>query len=207
MVKGADAFLAIGPTAAWLVEASGPGVTVEVVETLDGGHLAAVTFDGAGGRRIPVQPEPAFAEACLATSAYLLGLIGAALDLTVDYLRTRVQFGKVIGTFQVLQHSAVDLKLQVELTRASVEDAAVRWDREGPTTGAHAAISRAKARATDAALLVARQAIQLHGGIGFTDEHDIGLYLRKAMTAAPQFGSAGLHRARYAQLVPASQGA
>jgi alkylation response protein AidB-like acyl-CoA dehydrogenase len=79
----------------------------------------------------------------------------------------------------------------------------MRWDRGPGAAESYAAISRAKVRATNTSMLVTRQAIQLHGGIGFTDEHDIGLYLRKAMVVAPQFGSAALHRARYAELSPA----
>lgn len=206
MAAGADAFLAIGPSEAWLVDASDAGVKVDVLETQDGGHFGTVTLDGATGRQIIAAPAPALAEACLATSAYLLGIIDAAFERTLDYLRTRVQFGTVIGSFQVLQHRAVELKLQAELTRASVEEAAARWDREPATPLGYAAISRAKARAATAAMLVTRQAIQLHGGIAFTDEHDIGLFLRKAMVVAPQFGSAALHRAHFAQLLPADQG-
>ncbi|MGD9765580.1 MAG: acyl-CoA dehydrogenase family protein [Candidatus Binatia bacterium] len=204
MAAGADAFLAIGPTEAWLVDASSAGVKVDILETQDGGHFGTVTFHRAHGRRIPAAAAaPALAEACLATSAYLLGIIDAALERTLEYLRTRVQFGKVIGSFQALQHRAVELKLQAELTRASVGEAAARWDREPATAAAYAAISRAKARASTAAMLVTQQAIQLHGGIAFTDDHDIGLFLRKAMVVAPQYGSAALHRARYAQLIPA----
>lgn len=202
---GADFFLAVEPAGSWLVEASDPGVRLELLDTQDGGNAGNVVFDGAAGRRIDADPGPALAEACLATSAYLLGLMSAALDRTIDYLGTRVQFGKPIGTFQALQHRAVDLRLQVELTRASIEDAARQWDEDGATDAAYAAISRAKARASEAALAVTRSCIQLHGGIGFTDEHDIGLYLRKAMVVAPQFGGSALHRARYARLLPAGQ--
>jgi alkylation response protein AidB-like acyl-CoA dehydrogenase len=126
----------------------------------------------------------------------------AAVGMTVDYLKTRVQFGKVIGSFQALQHMAIDAKLEVELTRASVEDAALQWDRSGPTDASYAAVSRAKARASAAALKVTRDAVQMHGGIGCTDDHDIGLYLRKAMVVSAQFGSAKAHRARFAALAP-----
>jgi alkylation response protein AidB-like acyl-CoA dehydrogenase len=207
MAAGADAFLAIGPTEAWLVDASSAGVRVDILETQDGGHFGTVTLEGAHGRPIAAAAAaPALAEACLATSAYLLGIIDAALERTLEYLRTRVQFGTVIGSFQALQHRAVELKLQAELTRASVDEAAARWDREPATPVGYAGVSRAKVRASTAAMLVTRQAIQLHGGIAFTDEHDIGLFLRKAMVIAPQFGSAALHRAHFAQLLPADQG-
>ena len=130
------------------------------------------------------------------------GLMEAALDITTAYLKTRVQFGKTIGQFQILQHMAVDLKLEAEVTRASVESTAEAWDRNGATTETLAAVSRTKARASDAAMKVTRDCVQLHGGIGFTDEHDIGLYLRKAMVAAAQFGGASAHRARFLDLKP-----
>jgi alkylation response protein AidB-like acyl-CoA dehydrogenase len=205
LASGADAFLAIGPQCSWLVSATDSATHIEVLETQDGGHVATVIFDGAIGQRIEIDAAPAFAEACLATSAYLLGLMEAALERTLEYLAMRIQFGKPLASFQVLQHRCVDLKLQLELTRASVEDAAVRWDRHGRTTDSYAAISRAKVRATSAAMIVARQSIQLHGGIGFTDEHDIGLYLRKAMMVAPQFGTATLHRGLFAAGSPVGE--
>jgi alkylation response protein AidB-like acyl-CoA dehydrogenase len=207
MAHGADAFLVVGPRKSWLVEASDSGVKLEALPTQDGCHFGTLTLEGACGQEIDIDCAPAMAEACLATSAYLLGVIEGALMRTLEYLHTRVQFGKVIGTLQVLQHRAVDLKLQAELTRASLEDAAARWDREPASPGSYAAISRAKVRAVNAAIFVTRQAIQLHGGIGFTDEHDIGLFLRKVMVVAPQFGSAALHRARFAQLLPVNQAA
>ena len=97
--------------------------------------------------------------------------------------------------------------MQIALSRASVEAAAARLDALSEAGGAdraarRAAVSRAKARASDAAMLVTRQAIQLHGGIGYTDEADIGLYLRKVMVLANQFGTAGLHRRRFAAETP-----
>ena len=124
----------------------------------------------------------------------------AALARTLDYLHTRTQFGVPIGSFQSLQHRAVDVKLQIALTRASVEEAATVLDRGAAAPARAAAVSRAKARASEAAMLVTRHAIQLHGGVGYTDEHDIGLYLRKAMVVAPSCGMAAAHRARWAEL-------
>lgn len=97
---------------------------------------------------------------------------------------------------------AVDARLEVELTRASVEEAAVQWDRSGSTPANLAAVSRAKVRASQAVTKVTRDAIQMHGGIGFTDEHDIGLFMRKAIVVSSQFGSAKAHRTRFAELKP-----
>jgi alkylation response protein AidB-like acyl-CoA dehydrogenase len=207
MAAGADAFLVLGASQAVLVAANAPGVSVASSQTQDGGNFATVLFEAAPGIVFEADPQPALSEAALATAAYLLGLMDSALELTLAYLKTRVQFGKTIGNFQVLQHLAVDLKLEVEVTRASVEAAALQRDDEGPTTASEASISRAKARASAAAMKVTRDCIQLHGGIGFTDEHDIGLFLRKAMVASSQFGTAGRHRANFARLKPVKEAA
>ena len=114
-----------------------------------------------------------------------------------------MQFGKPIGSFQVLQHRAVDLHIQRELAAAALADITAELD--GGVDAARRALlaSRIKARCADAALAITREAIQLHGAIGFTDEYDAGLYLKRAMTLASWLGGATLHRRRYAQLMPA----
>jgi alkylation response protein AidB-like acyl-CoA dehydrogenase len=133
-------------------------------------------------------------------AAELCGVMGRALEITLEYLKTRVQFGKPIGSFQALQHRAVDLHIQKELSSAVLEEALAQLDRE-PEAPARAAIaSRVKARCSEAALRITRETIQLHGGIGFTDEHDIGLYLKRALTVAAWLGNASAHRRRYAAL-------
>jgi len=175
-----------------LQPALGADLTLE--PTQDGGSFG--TLRPEGGVKIMEDCEAvlnrALGEAALGTAASLLGVMDRAFAITLDYLKTRSQFGRVIGTFQSLQHRAADLAMQVALTRASVEAAAASLDAGAPNRAA--VISRAKARASEAALLVTRQSIQLHGGVGYTDEHDIGLYLRKAMVLANQFGGASLHR-------------
>ncbi len=95
---------------------------------------------------------------------------------------------------------AADLAMQIALTRASVEAAAATLD--AGATQARTTVSRAKARASEAGTLVTRQAIQLHGGIGYTGAYDVGLYLRRAMVLANGFGATGVHRARFAALAP-----
>jgi alkylation response protein AidB-like acyl-CoA dehydrogenase len=200
MAAGADAFLVSANGGLALVKRDAPGVTLAIDRTQDGGHYGTLTLE-----RAPAQPvagdlaEP-IEEATLATAAYLLGVTERAFAMTLSYLKTRQQFGKPIGSFQALAHRAADLKIEVALTRASVEAAAATLDTSAAAPVRQAAVSRAKARASDAAMRVARQAIQMHGGIGYTDEYDVGLYLRKAMVLANLFGSAALHRARYAQL-------
>ncbi len=198
----ADAFLVTTSDGLALVQRTAPGVTLDVARTQDGGHVATVDFAEAPGEPVEGDAGDALEEATLATAAMLLGVMEQSFALTLDYLKTRQQFGKPIGSFQALAHRAADLKLQVELTRASVESAAAVLDAAAPPAMRQAAVSRAKARAATAGMLVTREAIQLHGGIGYTDEYDVGLYLRKAMVLSNAYGSAAHHRARYARLMP-----
>jgi len=200
MAGGADLFLVSARGGLGLVARDAPGAMLALERTQDGGFFGTLTLDRAPATPIPGNLSRALEEATLATAAYLLGVMGRAFAITLDYLRTRVQFGRPIGAFQALRHRAADLKIQLELSRASIESAAATLDSGAPLPLCRVAVSRAKARASDAALLITRQAIQLHGGIGYTDEHDIGLFLRKAMVLANLYGSAALHRARYAAL-------
>jgi alkylation response protein AidB-like acyl-CoA dehydrogenase len=121
--------------------------------------------------------------------------------MTQDYLRTRIQFGKPIGTFQSLQHRAVDLLLQQELTASVVAQALALLDNPDSDASARSALaSRVKSRASDAGLQVAREAVQLHGAIGVTDEYDLGLYLQRALVLAAWLGNGTQQRRRYANL-------
>jgi alkylation response protein AidB-like acyl-CoA dehydrogenase len=154
----------------------------------------------AAGRAAVDALETALDHARAIAAAELCGVMSRALEMTIDYLKTRVQFGKAIGSFQALQHRAVDLHIHKELSLAVLEDAVTQLDRE-PDAPLRALIaSRVKARCSDAALKITRETIQLHGGIGFTDEHDIGLYLKRALTLAAWLGNASAHRRRYAEL-------
>lgn len=205
MAAGADGFLVSTTDGLVLVEANAPGVTINIMPTQDGGHFGRLVFDNAPAQVLPFNPQTladALDEAALGTAAYLLGAAEQAFALTLDYLRTRKQFGQTIGAFQALQHRAVDLKLQLVLWRASLNAAAAVCDSNAPVAQRRAAVSRAKVRATDAALLVTRQAVQLHGAIGYTDECDVGLFLRKAMTLANLYGSSEHHRRRYDACMP-----
>jgi alkylation response protein AidB-like acyl-CoA dehydrogenase len=100
----------------------------------------------------------------------------------------------------------VDLHIQKELSSAVLDEALAQLDREPDARTRAAIASRVKARCSDAALTITRAAIQLHGGIGFTDEHDIGLYLKRAMTVAAWLGNAQAHRRRYAALTVKGEG-
>lgn len=202
MAVGADAFLVTVRGGLALVRADAPGVHLTTATTQDGGHYGTLTLTEAPGRFVAGDLIDAIEEATLLTAAGLLGVMERSFELTLDYLRTRKQFGRPVGSFQALQHRAADLKLQCALTRASIESAASVLDSGAPLSQRQAAVSRAKARAATAALLVTREAIQMHGGIGYTDEYDVGLYLRRAMVLANAFGSARLHRARYSAVAP-----
>ncbi len=128
----------------------------------------------------------------------MLGGATAAFELTMEYLKTRQQFGVPIGSFQALQHRAVRLFIELELARSSVM-AAARAADDAP--GALPALaSLAKARVSEAYLHITREAVQMHGGIGMTDECDVGFYLKRARCAALSLGSAAWHRDRWARL-------
>lgn len=209
MARGAQRFLLPVREGGRIVlrdqDASGADLTIE--RTQEGGNFgtlrpAALTgvvplVDDVGGVL-----EEALDEAALMTAAQILGVMEAAFALTLGYLKTRQQFGRIIGTFQALQHRAADLKVQIALTRASVESAAAALDAGATGDARRAAVSRAKARAAESGMLVTRQCIQLHGGIGYTDEYDVGLYLRACMVLSNRFGSAALHRRRFMAVAP-----
>ncbi len=202
MAAGADAFLVTVAGGLALVARDAPGLELATDQTQDGGHFGTLTLTDTPAEAIPGDPAEALDEAALATAAYLLGVMDRAFAMTLDYLKTRQQFGKLIGSFQALQHRAVDLQIQVALTRASVEAAAATLDGGAAPSLRQAVVSRAKARASEAAMLVTKQCIQLHGGIGYTDAYDVGLFLRKAMVLSSLYGPAALHRARFAAVSP-----
>jgi alkylation response protein AidB-like acyl-CoA dehydrogenase len=131
------------------------------------------------------------------TAAELLGVMHAAADKTLDYLRLRVQFGRPIGSFQALQHRAVNDHVQVETVRSLLYEAA-KLTQFDDNLAALACAAKAKAAEAAPALIVS--SIQMHGAIGFTDEHDIGLLLKRALTLAATHGPAPLQRRRYAAL-------
>ena len=133
----------------------------------------------------------------LGTSAEMLGIMQQGLALAVDYLGTREQFGRPIGSFQALQHRAVNDHVDIELMRSLLYQVCAAMD-EG--RGNRAMVAAVKARASDAVLSVTKSMVQMHGAIGFTDEYDAGLYLRRAMSLSSQYGTAGQHRKRYARL-------
>jgi alkylation response protein AidB-like acyl-CoA dehydrogenase len=140
----------------------------------------------------------------VAYAAELLGVAQRALDLAVAYAKGRVQFGRPIGSFQAVKHRCADMLVDVEGMRSAVYWAA--WtlgDADSADDERAIAASAAKAWCSDAGSRVVASALQVHGGIGFTWEHDLHLYLKRAHLDAVAFGDAGHHRAHLARLLRA----
>jgi alkylation response protein AidB-like acyl-CoA dehydrogenase len=137
-------------------------------------------------------------EATVALTGEMLGGMSEAFDRTLGYLRERRQFGVAIGSFQALKHRAARLYIELELARSAVMAAARALDVQ--SADAAQLVSLAKARLSDAYCLIANEAIQLHGGIGMTDEHDIGFFVKRARVSEMTFGDAAYHRDRFAAL-------
>lgn len=194
-----------GPVLAW-VAADAHGASLQTSARLDGSlqgrlQLRQVEVASADVLAQGSQVDTIMARALdigrLAQAAELVGVARQTLEITLDYMRTRVQFGKPIGSFQALQHRMVDAALQVELATASLGEALSSLDAGA---GELASLSsRAKARAARAALDITRLSVQMHGAIGYTDECDVGLYLKSAMQVSAWLGNARAHQRRYAQ--------
>ena len=197
------------------VTASTPGLSVVQERTADGMISAGpqlTRLDASkavlliGSPRAEAELLTALDVARVVASAELVGIVDRMIEMTIAYLQFRKQFGVPLGSFQALQHRVVDIALQRELAIAAMEAAVdVFEDPTTPVRARAAAASRAKARAAHAATLVCREALQLHGAIGFTDEYELGWYLRRSLTLAPWLGGTTGHRRRYAELVSIEQ--
>ncbi|GAM98109.1 acyl-CoA dehydrogenase family protein [alpha proteobacterium U9-1i] len=198
----ADLFIVAGPKDLYLVRANASGVSRQALITVDSRGAADMTFDDApaealaGGAELV---ERVLDRAAAGLAAEMLGQAQEAFEITGEYLKTRKQFGQVIGGFQALQHRAAKMFTEIELTRSCVLAALDALDRGAGDVAALASL--AKARAGDTLHLVSNEFVQMHGGIGMTDEHDAGLYLKRARVAEALYGSASYHRDRYARLL------
>ena len=134
----------------------------------------------------------------IAMSAEMLGNAESAFEITLDYLKQRKQFGALIGSFQALQHRAAQMFCEIELTKSSVLAAMRAADENSNELQRLSSLSKTVAGET--LHLVSNEAIQMHGGIGVTDEYDIGFFLKRARVAEQIFGSAKYHTERYANL-------
>ncbi|MGH8007117.1 MAG: acyl-CoA dehydrogenase, partial [Candidatus Binatia bacterium] len=191
----------------FLVPQSDPGLTVTQQHRIDSRPVAFVSLDG-----VKVGPESMIGApgegfkilsqvvdlATIGLCAEMLGGMHQIFDDTLAYLKTRVQFGVLIGTFQALKHRAARIFMELELARSAVMAAARAADAGDTECGALASL--AKARCSDAFIIATNEAVQMFGGIGMTDEHDAGFYLKRARVAEMTFGDAAWHRERWARL-------
>ena len=184
----------------FVVPSNAKGITITQLKTVDmTRRLCHVKFDNVKAEGTLGKIDQGWqvlrrtldiATAGLATE--MVGTAQKALDLSVDYAKTRVQFGKPIGSFQAVKHKCVDMMVAVENARSLVYYAA--WTVDTNNEEAKTAVPMAKAYASDMAKNVTSEAIQVHGGIGFTWEHDMHLFHRRALAGEANFGNAPVHR-------------
>jgi alkylation response protein AidB-like acyl-CoA dehydrogenase len=188
----------------FLVPANAKGVSRSALHLADSRGHATVRFDNvevpadnllAGGWGTV---EGVLDRVRAGLAAEMLGASVQAFQITLEYLKTRRQFGQLIGSFQSLQHRAAKMFAEIELTRSAVEAALAAID--GNANNIPEMASLAKTRAGDTLHLVSNEMVQMHGGIGMTDEADAGLYLKRARVAEAAFGGQTYHRDRYAKL-------
>jgi alkylation response protein AidB-like acyl-CoA dehydrogenase len=165
--------------------------------------VGADAVSGAPGRALPII-ERAVDRAIAALCAEAVGIINALNEATLDYLKTRKQFGVAIGTFQALKHKMADMLIAAEQTQSMAIIAAVHADSE-EAADRHRAISAAKAYIGQAGRLVGQHAVQLHGGMGVVDEHIVSHYFKRLTMIDLTFGDADYHLASFSDtLRPAS---
>lgn len=164
---------------------------------LKGVEVPASALLGGEGKAADVLDD-VLDRATVGLCAEMLGNMRTTFEMTLDYLKTRKQFSVVIGTFQALKHRAAKVYVELELAHSAVLGAATAIDNGAKD--ARALVSVAKARCSDAGVLAAYEGIQMHGGIGMTDEHDVGLYAKRLRGSEMTFGDAAWHRDRFATL-------
>ena len=197
-----------GGISVFVLDRDTPGLTIPPVKTMDGHHAAMITLTGvqigrdrllgAEGSAVAALEE-AMDVGAAGACAEGAGIARAVLEMTTDYLRTREQFGVKIGSFQALQHRAVDMFVEVELCKSTAILAAIKVS-DPDVVERKSAVSAAKVQLAVGGRFVTQQAVQLHGGIGVTDEHDVGLYFKRMHVLNALFGDEEHHVTRYARL-------
>ena len=182
----------------YLVDGAAAGITRSPRRMTDARSHAEVRFDAVPAEKLAVAAQPIIDRATAAVCAEMLGLAVQAFETTNDYLKTRIQFGQKLSTFQALQHRMAKMFTELELMRSVVEGALEAIDAN--RSDIDQTVSLAKAVAGDTLKLVSREMIQLHGGIGMTDEHDAGFYIKRAAVLETMYGNAAYHRERFARL-------
>ena len=190
-----------------VVDANSPGISIQRTQMVDGRNAARVSFESVtvDAERVLGQIDAGaeildavFDRATIGLCAEMLGSFEEAFERTLEYLKTREQFGVKIGTFQGLRHRAAHMFGELEFARSVVLDAQSAIDDGRDDVAACA--SGAKARCSDVANLIGGEAIQMHGGIGMTDEEEIGLFFKRLKAAELTLGDAIYHRNRFASL-------
>jgi alkylation response protein AidB-like acyl-CoA dehydrogenase len=205
LIVSADA----GGASLFVVDAKAKGVSLNPCRTVDGQRAADVRFDqvqvgadallGQAGAAQPLIDEAVdFAIALQCADA--IGAMAFANDTTLEYLKTRKQFGVPIGSFQALQHRMVEMVIHTEQARSMAILAAAKVDGAASADERRRAVSAAKVKIADAARIVSQEAVQLHGGMGMTEELKISHTFRRLTTIAQRFGDADHHLERYASL-------
>lgn len=183
------------------------GLTIENVALVDSSKAARLKFENVELNSDAVIGEvdggweplnSALMAGRAGAAAELIGVSSAAFAMTTDYLAQRKQFGKSIGEFQALQHRAAHLYTEIEIARAATLKAAELIDSGDERAEIH--VSVAKAKSATVADLAVREGVQMHGGIGMTDEHDIGLFMKRQAVLGELFGDTYFHRERVAAL-------
>ncbi|MEE3326378.1 MAG: acyl-CoA dehydrogenase [Myxococcota bacterium] len=192
----------------FLVDADAEGLQVDRTIMVDGRNAANLGLDSVKVEKSAVLGEVdhgadvldlVLDRATIMLCAEMLGTLDEAFQKTLEYLKTREQFGVLIGSFQALKHRAANMFVEAELSRSIVMEAMSELD-SGNRERLSMLASCAKARLNDALLLICNEAVQMHGGIGVTDEEDIGLYLKRGRVMAETLGASSWHRDRYATL-------
>src|SRR5262245_41832760 len=193
----------------FLVPRDAVGLVVERQHRVDGRGAALVRLEGVtvgADAVLGTEGEGAAVlgrvldRATIGLCAEMLGSMSACFDMTLDYLKARKQFGVPIGSFQALKHRAARMFVELELARSIVLAAHRALDDGTDETKIARLASAAKARCSDAFVLIGNEGVQMHGGIGMTDEHDVGFFLKSARAAEVTFGDAAFHRDRVARL-------
>jgi alkylation response protein AidB-like acyl-CoA dehydrogenase len=199
---GADADALLLTDGADLHLVDGSAVTTDPVSSIDGlRRLVTVAWQPSSSTRIggPVELQDARDRGALAVAAQLCGIAAELIDVTVGYAKERRQFGAPIGSFQAVKHHCADAAVALEYARPLVYRGAYSLAGRDPQRTVHA--SMAKAYASDAARLAARVALQVHGAIGYTAEHDLQLWMKRAWALSTAWGDAAFHRRRVADAV------
>jgi len=198
----ADFLIVVARNGVFVVDSKARGLKISPMSGMDlTRKLSVVEFNNTPADELGsnLNLPRAFDIATAALAAELVGGMQRTLDVTVEYAKTRKQFGKPIGIFQAVQHQCADMYLETESSRSAVYYAG--WALEESCPDATTAVSIAKMYCSDTARTVGNRGIQIHGGMGFTWENDLHLYYRRAKASETAFGDATFHRERIASMV------